>query len=243
MAIFVRRDAGVEKDGTVVTDGMRILTLVAALIVSVASAAPTFADMKQDLADCPDPRRPTSVDACTRVLASGRLPKGQHYIGYFNRAWAYRQAGDSTRAQADFTTVLKLNPRYASGYYSRAVVAHDLREPDKAIADLKQALAIDNGFAAAHTLMGELLEARGDTAGARTHYQQALAAAQKHIDARPAQAKARERLDALAGRDPTPAASPASKTEKAADTPGTGKLDCRRFIPSAGTTISVDCGK
>jgi tetratricopeptide (TPR) repeat protein len=222
---------------------MRTVVLIGALIVSVAGAAPAFADMKQDLADCPDPRRPTSADACTRVLASGRLPKTQRYIGYFNRGWAYRQAGDSARAQADFTTVLKLNPRYASGYYSRAVVAHDLREPDKAIADLKEALAIDNGFAAAHTLMGELLEARGDTAGARTHYQQALTATQKHIDARQAQAKARERLDALAGRDPTPALSTGSKKEKAAETPGTGKLDCRRFIPSAGTTISVDCEK
>ncbi len=220
---------------------MRTIALFGAIIVSVAGTVPAAADMKQDLADCPDPRRSTSADACTRVLTSGRLPKSQHYIAYFNRGWAHRQAGDSARAQADFTTVLKLNPRYANAYYSRAVVAHDLQEPDKAIADLKQALAIENGFAAAHTLMGELLESRGDAAGARVHYQQALAAAPKHIDARPAQAKARERLKVLAGPDTVQALSTGSKKEKAAETPGTGKLDCRRFIPSAGTTISVDC--
>ena len=231
--------------------------VIGAFAASVASAAPALAGMSQDLADCPNPNRPDSAAACTRVLSSGRLPKSQFFIAYFNRGWAFRQAGDNARARADFETVLKLNPRYASAFYSRALIERDQGAADKAMADLERALAIDSGFTAANSLMGQLLEARGDVAGARTSYQRALASDPKGIDARSAQAKARERLEALKGQvgasveDSSPAqgSSPAhvlSSGEKArgsAESSSTGGLDCRRFIPSAGTTISVACPK
>jgi tetratricopeptide (TPR) repeat protein len=223
----------------------RISYLLGSLALSCAVAAPSFAGMSQDLADCPHPDRPESAAACTRIMASGRLPQGQFYIAYFNRGWAYRQAGDNARARADFESVLKLNPRYASGFYSRAVVERDLGAADKAIADLEKALAIESGFTAAHTLLGQLLEDRGDIAGARTHYQHALASQPKFIDAQSAQAKARERLNALPREAGTSSQvlSAAEKSRVSAETSTASSLDCRRFIPSAGTTISVECTK
>jgi tetratricopeptide (TPR) repeat protein len=227
-----------------------IATLAAA--VAAVGAAPAFAGMQEDLADCPNPNRPESAAACSRILASGRLPQSQLYIAYFNRGWAYRQAGDAARARADFDTVLKLNPRYAWGYYSRALIERDRGAEDKAKADLDKALAIDAGFVAANALMGRLLEARGDIAGARAHYQRALAAEPKGLDARSSQATARERVEALKGL--VGASAPATgsgvhvlssgeKSRPAPETSNAPGLDCRRFIPSAGTTISVDCAK
>lgn len=226
--------------------------VIATLAAAIAAATPAFAGMQEDLADCPNPNRPGAAAACSRILASGRLPKGQFYIAYFNRGWAYRQAGDAARARADFDTVLRLEPRYAWGYYSRALIERDEGAHDKAKADLHKALAIDAGFVAANALMGRLLEARGDIAGARAHYQRALAAEPKGIDARSSQATARERLEALKGQvsasaPPTGSGvhvlSSGEKSRPAPETSDAPGLDCRRFIPSAGTTISVDCPK
>jgi|GEM_PF-6277885 len=236
---------------------MRNTAIPAAILVaSLALAAPSFAGMQQDLADCPDPNRPTSAAACTRILVSGRLPKSQHYIAYFNRGWAYRQAGDLARARADFEATLKLNPRYAWAFYSRALIERDENAPDKAIADLERALEIDSKFAAAHAVMGELLETRGELARARVHYQRSLAVPPKGIDARSSQARARKRLEALdrqvdasaTGTQGSANVRVLSATEKgpaaseAAPAPAAGP-DCRRFVPAAGFTISVDCPK
>jgi tetratricopeptide (TPR) repeat protein len=228
-------------------------SIAIATLAAAIAAAPAYAGMQEDLADCPNPNRPDSAAACSRILSSGRLPKGQFYIAYFNRGWAYRQAGDAARARADFDTVLKLNPRYAWGYYSRALIERDQGAEDKARADLDKALAIDAGFVAANAVMGRLLETRGDIAGARGHYQRALAAEPKGIDARSSQATARERLEALkglvgasapqAGGPGVHVLSSGEKSRPAPETSTAPGLDCRRFIPSAGTTISVDCPK
>ena len=66
--------------------------------------------MSQDLASCTAAKNRAAADACTRVMDSGRLPREQMYIGYFNRGTAFRRAGDFDKAVSDFTKVLELKP-------------------------------------------------------------------------------------------------------------------------------------
>jgi Tfp pilus assembly protein PilF len=311
-------------------------------------ASPAMAGMTQDLEDCTAADRKTSADACTRVMNSGRLPREQVYIGYFNRAWSYFNAGAHEKALADFDKSITSNPAYADTYFSRAVVQHkrgardqsladldlylekkgetaeahrnraqvfraraeydrafselqrataldpadakamamraivlsDLGEqapaqieadkavaakPDEAIVyyaraylavraksfdaattDVDKAISLKGSYPQAHTLKGEIQEERGDTSGAIASYRRAVEISSKSIDARASQDKARGRLSAL-GEDVanTPAKVAAStpiepEREQALAPHG---AECRRFIPSARTTVAVDCPK
>lgn len=106
------------------------------IFLSVGLASQSLAGMKQDLADCNTSHPAHGAAACTRVMKSGRLPRPQFYIGYFNRAGAYRKAGKNKRALADLNRSVKLRPRFAKAYYARALTRHDLGDLDGALADM-----------------------------------------------------------------------------------------------------------
>jgi tetratricopeptide (TPR) repeat protein len=312
--------------------------MVAAVLVTVGFSTSASAGMSQDLASCTAAEGRSSAAACTRVMNSGRLPREQFYIGYFNRGSGLHQAGDSHRALADFNKVVKLKPRFARGfhmrgmvhdemgapdkaladldhaidldgrnwsfffsraavlrgkndldgaladlgtaadlkpkeqkvillralinadkgdygvaradinkvisagrdraaaYYARAAVAYQEQRLDAATADLKRVLALSQSFPAAHTLMGRILEARGDTAGAKVRYRKAVGLAPGSLDARSAQRTARERLQALGETAGTDGADIAL-AQPAKD------VGCKRFLPATGTIINMDCAK
>jgi tetratricopeptide (TPR) repeat protein len=115
----------------------------AALILPAAFSSPSVAGMRQDLKSCTAAQGRAATAACTRVMNSGRLPRKQFYIGYFNRGSAYRRAGDSNRALADFNRALKRKPGFVRGYIMRAVTYDDLGNHDKALADLNEAVRRD----------------------------------------------------------------------------------------------------
>jgi tetratricopeptide (TPR) repeat protein len=319
-----------------------VLQSSASLIFSAAAlATPVMAGMTQDLADCTATDKKSSAAACTRVLNSGRLWENQHYIGYYNRGWAYFNTGDYDKALTDFEKSAKLNAAHAETYYSRAIVQHmrgardaaltdldlylekkgevaeshlnrarllrSMKEPDRAFSELQSAAALDPGdhkveilralvladlgelgpartaadkaieskpddaasyyarayvgraegkrddamadvekalgkqekFAAAHTLKGHLHEQSGERDAAVSSFRRATEGTAKSPDAITAQADARERLYALTGEHPP------AEAKVAASEPAAAKkekdADCRRFIPSAGTTVAVDC--
>lgn len=106
------------------------------ILIAICFAAPAHAGMKSDLANCPGGLGAKSAKACTRIIKSGRLPKKKHYIAYYNRGWAYRNAGDYKRAHRDFNRVVKLKRSFAEGYYSRAVVLYDRGKKSDSIKDL-----------------------------------------------------------------------------------------------------------
>jgi tetratricopeptide (TPR) repeat protein len=313
--------------------------MVAAVLVTVGFSTPASAGMSRDLASCiAADEGARSAAACTRVLNSGRLPREQFYIGYFNRGTAFHKAGDSDKAFADFNKVVKLYPRFARGFHMRGVVQDELGAPEKALADIDHAidldsrnwtfhfsraavlrgkndldgaladlktaadlepqeqkvillralinsdrgdyavaradinkvisaghdraaayyaraavayreqrldaatddldrvLALSESFAAAHTLMGRILEARGDTAGAKARYRKAARLAPTSLDARSAQRTARERLQAL-GETVGADSADVALAQPARD------VGCKRFLPATGTIISANCGK
>ena len=119
-------------------------------LAAFSLAAPCHAGMKTDLANCTGGLGGKGAKACTRILKSGRLPKKQLYIAYYNRGWAYRNAGDYKRALRDFNRVLELNRRFADGHYSRAVVHQDLGQRNETIKDLDRYVELKKKKWSAH---------------------------------------------------------------------------------------------
>lgn len=123
----------------------RAISIFAIGFHTLCASAPSLAGMQKDLKDCAAANRAESADACTRILASGRLPKQQHYIAYFNRAWSYRNADDDVKALADFNRAAKFHSRYSRTYASRALVHNDLGNLAEAVHDLDRAIALNPG--------------------------------------------------------------------------------------------------
>jgi tetratricopeptide (TPR) repeat protein len=147
------------------------------------------------------------------------------------RGLAWGDKGEHARSTADLNRVLAINPRNAEALYARAVVAFRAQQYSAAIVDLDKALAIERGFTAAQTLYGRVLEAQGQSNLARARYQAAIAGPLKLIDSQSAQSKARERLAALLGQPPRDGGEQSGGT----------KAGCSRYLPTAATTISIDC--
>lgn len=135
-----------------------------ALVAGIAS--PSYAGMSQDLSSCTAAKDPGAAAACTRVMNSGRLPREQMWIGYFNRGIANRHAGQYAKAVADFTQVLALNPTFARAYQSRGMAQDDLGARDKALIDLDKAIDVDPKDWSAFYSRAIVLRANGDSAPA-----------------------------------------------------------------------------
>ena len=317
---------------------------LAVVATTLGSAGPVLAGIKKDLKSCTAGRNKKSAHACTRVLKSGRLPKRQRYIAYYNRGWSYRNGGDTKRAIRDFTTALKLNGRFADSYYSRSVAYYDRGDLDRSLEDLeiyvkkkgkswavyyKRALMLrrmnkldealvdldeaaelkpaegkvktlralvlsDRGnhdaglaelkpvlvkrpkdatalnaratilfrqkrfeealvdadkaikarrsFAPAHVLKGQILEETKKAELAKSSYRIARNYSGVSVEGLFAGKLAVERLTAMKGTKneivvPAPSAAP-----KRPATTKSARSTCKRFVPTANTTISVDCG-
>jgi tetratricopeptide (TPR) repeat protein len=117
--------------------------MVVMLLATVGLSTSAEAGMRQDLKSCTAAKGRGSAAACTRVMNSGRLPRRQFYIGYFNRGSGYRRAGDFAKALADFKRVVKLKPKFARGYHMRGLVRADLGARKKGLADLDRAIALN----------------------------------------------------------------------------------------------------
>src|SRR4029078_12792967 len=117
--------------GGLLTGGFLLL----AVLTSGAQAG-----MSQDLSSCTAAKNSAAANACTRVMDSGRLPREQLYIVYFNRGTAFRRAGDFDKAISDFTKVLELKPSFTRAYEARGMTEEHRRQRHKALADLDEAL-------------------------------------------------------------------------------------------------------
>jgi len=312
--------------------------LTGGFLAVVLLATSASAGMQQDLSNCTAAKGRAGAAACTRVMASGRLPGAQMYIGFFNRGTALSRAGDYGKAIADFSRALERRPQFtrvfearalayaAQGLFSEAIAdldasvarepkewrflfsraavlrangqreaalvdvgaarnlkSHELKialmrallladggdyhgasdevesvqgESDAAAQYVRAAIAFGEGrgqdaavhvqralelrsdFSAAHTLKGRILEARGEAAAARKHFEQALAAGGASFDAAASRRTARDRLDAL-GKN-----AGMHGTEVAAAPPGTARqLDCKVFLPATGSVITAKCSE
>ncbi len=138
------------------------------------------------------------------------------------------------------TRLLLPSSKNASAYYARGMISFREHNLDAASTDAEKALELQDKFSAAHVLMGRIAEERGDKDDAATRYRRALDIPSKSVDTKSAHEEARERLKAI-GADAPPKVVASTSEPAPTSEPATMASDCRKFIPSASVTISVDC--
>lgn len=163
------------------------------------------------------------------------------------RALILADKGAISVARAEINKIIANGKANTSSYYARAEVAFADERFDAAEDDLKRVLKSAPEYGKAHLLIGRILEARGDTKGAKAHYRQALGAPVPVLETRSLVRMAQVRLDALNGESKTIASASGSKpkkmTEKVALKKEMGSGECRLYLPATGLTVSAPCDK
>ncbi len=91
---------------------------------------------------------------------------------YVQRARVRKRLGDRERAIADYSKAIKLAPT-AQTYLARALLWLEMEQLKGAIADSRQAIALNPELAGGHRLLAKALERFGDGLGAIAAYKQA----------------------------------------------------------------------
>ena len=115
--------------------------LTGGLLAVVLQATSAAAGMQRDLSNCTAAKDRAAAAACTRVMASGRLPKAQMYIGFFNRGTALSRVGDYDKAIADFSRALERRPQFTRAFEARGLAYAAHGSFLKAMADLDASVA------------------------------------------------------------------------------------------------------
>lgn len=162
------------------------------------------------------------------------------------RVLLLNETGDVDKAADAADQIVTERPNDAVASYVRAAVLFRRHNLDAAQSDLSAALQSSPLFSAAHTLQGEIGEARGKPDAARASYLRALQVGGPEIDATPSRDRARRRLAALDKTPPAEASDRPSRhvaraAEDAPEQKPSTSIDCRRYVPSARMTISVPC--
>ena len=96
-------------------------------------------------------------------------------FAYNNRGYAQAQAGYQTKAIADYTASIRLNPRQPYPYNNRGLTYSKLGEYDKALRDYETALKIDPKYAYAYNNRGLTYQTIGDQTEAIKNFDSAIA--------------------------------------------------------------------
>jgi len=111
------------------------------------------------------------IAACTRAIASERLPQEKLAKTFHSRGVEWIGKGDYDRALADYDEAIRLDPQDPLAYYNRGVARHGKHDYDRAIADYDQAIRLDPQHARAlrnrgysRFLRGSFAEAAKDLA-------------------------------------------------------------------------------
>src|SRR5262245_40672190 len=91
----------------------------------------------------PDIPPDQQITGCTNAIQSGKYSGKDLSWAYFSRGSAYYTRGDFDRAIADYSEVIRLDPKSASAYGGRGLAYFDKGDFDRAIADYNEAIKLD----------------------------------------------------------------------------------------------------
>lgn len=114
------------------------------------------------------------VDACTRLIQSGRMGQGDMAMAYYNRGRAWVDAQDNAKAAADYTQAIALRPFYPIAFYNRGTAYNHLGRYDDAVQDFTQAIAQQRGYVNAYVNRGNAHAFAGRNAEAIADYNEAI---------------------------------------------------------------------
>ena len=131
---------------------LRLPSLVLAVFATFL-AAPAGADDRSvclDANTAPD----TAIEACGRLISSGRLTGIELVQVYSTRGLAFQTKNDHDRAIADFSEMIRLDPRRPHGHNQRGFCYNQKGDYDRAIVDLNEAIRLDANFLQAYNNRG-----------------------------------------------------------------------------------------
>ena len=94
-----------------------------------------------------------------------------------SRGWYYFKTDDNAMALSDLSRALEINPDMEAideVYCHRAQVYYDMRDYDKAIADLDKSIELDNEYSEAYLFRGLCFKAINKPVEARADFQAAI---------------------------------------------------------------------
>jgi tetratricopeptide (TPR) repeat protein len=101
---------------------------------------------------------------------------------YFDKGVDCYNAGDLSGAIANWTIVIKINPKDPNAYYSRAIVKNELHTWKAALQDYDKAISLAPNFISAILNRGSLKDENGDHKGAIDDYDFVLSNDKSDID-------------------------------------------------------------
>jgi tetratricopeptide (TPR) repeat protein len=172
-----------------------MMRLTGAILLTALLAGTAAAD---DRDVCRVDSGDVAIEACNRVINSGRYSGRDLVDAYINRGQEYYLKKDYDRAISDASQAIRVDGKTAILAYGNRGNARSVKgEMDKAIGDYTRALRLDGNYTAALTGRGMEWEKKGDTKRAIADYRAALKLPQKYQDGKWAHEKARERLAEL----------------------------------------------
>ncbi len=139
----------------------------------------------------------TAITLYTRAIESKTLPLKAVAHAYNNRAAAWRQRGDPSRALRDYSRAIQILGRYPEAFFNRGAVQLSMGRPEAAVRDFSAAIRIRPGYLKAYA-------ARAKAQEALRQYDQAIADYTEIIRINPGAQRAyieRGRLYGLVGLD------------------------------------------
>ena len=152
---------------------LKLFQRVSMIVVAASLALAAAAHAADDFKICVDESGDVAIDACTRVIGSGRAPRAQVIESYRNRGVEWFIKKEYDKAIADATAAIKLAKDHSPSYYLRFRSYEAKGDEEHAKADLEQAISTDFNVEAYYS-RGERKEKAGDTKGAIADYKAAL---------------------------------------------------------------------
>lgn len=171
-----------------------MIRLAMALALLWTALSPALAN---DHDDCFKLSGDPAIEACNRVINSGRATKRQLADAYINRAQEWFLKKDYERTISDTTSALRQNDKLPLAYGNRGNAHMELKKYTEAANDYSAAIRLDPLFPAAYTGRGLALEKLGQRDAAIADFKKALTLKEKYQDTKWAHDTARARLRAL----------------------------------------------
>ena len=116
-----------------------------------------------------------AVEACSKLIASGRFTGAEHAKIMFWRGYAHDRQNAIDPALADYSEAIRLDPTSAAAYEGRARLLLATGQRERAIADWGELVKIDPKNLTAYVNRGALLYLGGDLDWAIADFDAALA--------------------------------------------------------------------
>lgn len=159
---------------------MRLFLACLALLL-VAVTRPASAYFRSDFQNCSEPPTPkAAIEACGRLIRSGRLGRYALAFAHFNRGFAFEYVGRYRKALRHFDKAWDIDSDDVNTLINRGAMKLRLGEYRDAARDFRKATRQDEGNARAYLGRAYAADRWGRDERAQRYYRKAYALGERH---------------------------------------------------------------